>query len=230
MRPAGLLALVLALVSSVTAQTPPPRAIPVPEMYSGERIQNIEPGSLGFLMKNPAQCLGEYRLRKVAIVAFSAWQIGDASVVTLTLRDDRNGILLFPHADAVVFVVIPEAAIANAATQYREYWKYNTELVLSVSRPSDVGRYVARVRGVLWRDRHGDYLASTYQYLAPRPGEGGGVFGLDDDEYDVNSEGNAIRRLRRRPGTDVRVRGYYREDGTYVRPHTRSRPGEAYPY
>jgi hypothetical protein len=27
------------------------------------------------------------------------------------------------------------------------------------------------------------------------------------------------------PGTDVKVRGYYRKDGTYVRPHTRSAPG-----
>lgn len=26
------------------------------------------------------------------------------------------------------------------------------------------------------------------------------------------------------PGTDVRVKGYYRKDGTYVRPHTRSKP------
>jgi hypothetical protein len=27
------------------------------------------------------------------------------------------------------------------------------------------------------------------------------------------------------PGTDVNVKGYYRKDGTYVRPHTRSAPG-----
>jgi hypothetical protein len=27
------------------------------------------------------------------------------------------------------------------------------------------------------------------------------------------------------PGTDVQVKGYYRKDGTYVRPHTRSAPG-----
>ena len=27
------------------------------------------------------------------------------------------------------------------------------------------------------------------------------------------------------PGTDVKVRGYTREDGTYVPPHTRGRPG-----
>ena len=27
------------------------------------------------------------------------------------------------------------------------------------------------------------------------------------------------------PGTDVHVRGYYRKDGTYVRPHTRTAPG-----
>jgi hypothetical protein len=29
----------------------------------------------------------------------------------------------------------------------------------------------------------------------------------------------------RTPGTDVHVKGYYRKDGTYVRPHTRSAPG-----
>jgi hypothetical protein len=31
------------------------------------------------------------------------------------------------------------------------------------------------------------------------------------------------------PGTDVRVRGYYRKDGTYVKPHTRSSPGRRRP-
>jgi hypothetical protein len=30
---------------------------------------------------------------------------------------------------------------------------------------------------------------------------------------------------RSTPGTDVHVKGYYRKDGTYVRPHTRSAPG-----
>lgn len=30
---------------------------------------------------------------------------------------------------------------------------------------------------------------------------------------------------RSTPGTDVHVNGYYRKDGTYVRPHTRSAPG-----
>jgi hypothetical protein len=29
----------------------------------------------------------------------------------------------------------------------------------------------------------------------------------------------------RQPGTEVHVKGYYRKDGTYVRPHTRSAPG-----
>ena len=42
--------------------------------------------------------------------------------------------------------------------------------------------------------------------------------------YSSGSYGSSSSR--RTPGTDVRVRSYYRKDGTYVKSHTRSRPGK----
>jgi hypothetical protein len=57
----------------------------------------------------------------------------------------------------------------------------------------------------------------------------------DEAKYDVaahlrgtNNSTNTLSGAgssRSAPGTDVRVSGYYRKDGTYVRPHTRSAPG-----
>ena len=51
----------------------------------------------------------------------------------------------------------------------------------------------------------------------------------DDSKYDVASfiRGTTATSSgsNTTPGTDVHVRGYYRKDGTYVRPHTRSAPG-----
>jgi hypothetical protein len=48
------------------------------------------------------------------------------------------------------------------------------------------------------------------------------VDGEDNSETPSVTTGSPSTRST--PGTDVRVKGYYRRDGTYVRPHTRSAP------
>ncbi|HEX5735707.1 MAG TPA: hypothetical protein VF131_22965 [Blastocatellia bacterium] len=47
----------------------------------------------------------------------------------------------------------------------------------------------------------------------------------NESESDTSTETPSSSTPRTTPGTDVHVKGYYRKDGTYVRPHTRSAPG-----
>lgn len=75
--------------------------------------------------------------------------------------------------------------------------------------------------------------------IAPRPGSPivWRRYDPDEDEeriespfnpsrpHGVRSYGPAPSRAFRSTGGPVHVRGYYRRDGTYVRPHTRRRPG-----
>lgn len=51
------------------------------------------------------------------------------------------------------------------------------------------------------------------------------LISANESESDTSSETTPSSVPRMTPGTDVHVKGYYRKDGTYVRPHTRSAPG-----
>jgi hypothetical protein len=80
------------------------------------------------------------------------------------------------------------------------------------------------------------YGSKTGQSLNVELVKGGLARAAGDSRYDVAAYLNGITTpspsnssdygsSRSTPGTDVRVRGHYRKDGTYVRPHTRSAPG-----
>lgn len=100
---------------------------------------------------------------------------------------------------------LPFSTLPGESPRVREYpvIEYNT---------SD-SHWVRAIQSV----QHGAGQSGSFNnpYLTSSPRRNGIVTGGFGSGSSVSSGGTS---------GDVRVRGYYRDDGTYVRPHTRSRP------
>jgi hypothetical protein len=204
----SFLALSLLLVLDVVAiaQAPPTRPIPPPGPVTS-KPRTAAPGSLAYLLENPEARVGPYQLRGVVIVSAEWKEVDGVMVLVLTLadpkkRDDEEvGEILFVAAD-------PD--VSDAILAFESLWKNTADLEITVGRMTKGPGVAAYLRGATWRNRYGEYLASTALIPSDRV--------IDDGA----TSGSA-------PGKDVHVRGYYRKDGTYVRPHTRSAPGRKRP-
>jgi hypothetical protein len=89
-------------------------------------------------------------------------------------------------------------------------------------------------------DDKGKFLTTRFRTDSANPptdvkveGHSSGTSEPRSEAYTVTSQrspassapASAGESVHSTPGTEVQVRGYYRKDGTYVAPHTRSKPG-----
>ncbi len=117
----------------------------------------------------------------------------------------------------------PDASLCNYVSQhFREDGRYIAESYLCIQKPSDAFLSLnkcALTQGYYKND--GSYINNHYRCDSidkqPPPERAAWLHKLDSLSSPASSAGCVTN-------CSVRVRGYTRKDGTYVRPHTRSAP------